>query len=101
MNGDIASMKFGGEPDQMISILELRRILDTAFLPMRCTSKVGDGNNLVLQRTNHITHHMELTVTGIDALTLNSSREIAKLVAEIKEEAGLRAGLPDKLSSRS
>lgn len=84
----------------MIPVLELRQILETAFLPTRCTCKVGEGNILVLQLTNHMTHQVVLTVTGIDVLNLTSSRAIANLVAEIKEEARFRASMPDKLSRR-
>ena len=73
----------------MISVPELSHILETAFLPMRCTCKVGEGNILVLQLTSHITYQVVLTVTGIYALNLTSSRAIANLVAEIKEEARL------------
>lgn len=84
----------------MISAFELRRILETAFLPTLCTCKVGCGYILCLQLANDITHQVELTVTGIDARTLSSNPAIAKLVAEIKEEAMLRGRWLDKLSSR-
>lgn len=40
---------------------------------------------------------VDLTVTGIDAQSLTSSRAIAKLVAEMKEEARWRPDLPKKL----
>lgn len=85
----------------MISVHELRHILETSFLPTRCTCKIGDGNILVLQLTNPTTHQVELTVTGIAAANLNSSRAIAQLVLEIRAEARARAGIDDKIYSRA
>ncbi|MFJ4130830.1 DUF1652 domain-containing protein [Pseudomonas cyclaminis] len=81
----------------MLSILEVRHILETAFLPTRCVCKADSGGSLVVQLINPDTHQVDLTVTGIDARRLSSSRAIAKLVGEIKEEARLRASAPDKL----
>lgn len=79
----------------MISVLEVRHILETAFLPTRCTCKVSDGNILFLQLTNPAAHQVELTVTGITAGNLNSSRAIANLVFEFREEARAREGMDD------
>ena len=84
----------------MLSLLEVRHILETAFLPTRCVCKADSGGSLVVQLINPNTHQVDLTVTGIDAQNLTSSRAIAKLVAEIKEEARLRASMPAKLNRR-
>jgi len=85
----------------MISSLELRHIIETAFLPTRCVCTSDASGSLVIQLIEPTNRQVELTVTGIDPRTLRSSRAIAKLVAEIKEEARLRTDLPNKLYRRA
>lgn len=85
----------------MISSLELRHIIETAFLPTRCVCIVDSSNSLVIQLINPTTQKEELTVTGIDSRSLASSREIARFVAEVKEEMRVRTELPDKLYRRA
>ncbi|WP_343177776.1 DUF1652 domain-containing protein [Pseudomonas sp. 4810-S13] len=74
----------------MISLLELRHIIETAFLPMQCVCTIDADNRLMIQLINPVTQVEELTVAGIDPVDLSSSRAIAKFVVEIKEEARLR-----------
>lgn len=84
----------------MISFLELRHILETSFLPTCCVCDVDGNQTLTVRLINPTTHQVELTVTGIDAQSLTSSRAMAKLVMEIKEEARLQASLPVKQYQR-
>ncbi|AXH55462.1 DUF1652 domain-containing protein [Pseudomonas amygdali pv. lachrymans] len=70
----------------MISSLELRHIIEQAFLPMKCICiNVPDGS-LTIQIFSQNTEKEELTVTGVDASGLGSSRAIAALVLELRDE---------------
>lgn len=73
----------------MLSTLELRHIIETAFLPTKCICSVRAGS-LMIQLVDPITQQELLTVAGVDLKSLRSSRAIARLVAEIKEELRLR-----------
>lgn len=73
----------------MISTLELRHIIETAFLPTRCVCSVKYGS-LIIQLIDPMTQQELLTIAGVDPKTLGSSRAIARLIAEIKEEVRLR-----------
>lgn len=80
----------------MFSILELRHIIETAFLPTKCICTFDPNNNLMIQLIDEETQQEELTVIGVDPQGLTSSRAIAQFVAEVKEELRLRAGMPEK-----
>ena len=73
----------------MLSTLELRHIIETAFLPTKCMCSVRAGS-LMIQLVDPITQQELLTVAGVDLKSLGSSRAIARLIAEIKEELRLR-----------
>lgn len=73
----------------MLSTLELRHIIETAFLPTKCICSVRAGS-LMIQLVDPTTQQELLTVAGVDPKALGSSRAIARLVAEIKEELRLR-----------
>jgi len=77
----------------MISSLELRHIIESAFLPMKCVCSTRPGGSLMIQLVDPATQQELLTVAGVDTKTLRSSRAIAKLVLEIKEEVRLRADM--------
>lgn len=71
----------------MISHIELRHIVETAFLPKKCVCTIEPPGSMTVQIFNEDSGTEELTVTGIDPSRLVSSRAIASLVVEIKEEA--------------
>ncbi|SDZ59361.1 DUF1652 domain-containing protein [Pseudomonas sp. NFIX28] len=73
----------------MISHLELRHIIEAAFLPMKCICHISADNSMTVQLLDADTRE-ELTVTGIDASTLCTAHAIANFVAELKEEARAR-----------
>ncbi|PBP70030.1 hypothetical protein CCL21_11735 [Pseudomonas syringae] len=70
----------------MISNLELRHIIEQAFLPMKCVCINAPDGSLMIQILDQDTNKEELTVTGVDPSGLGSSRAIAALVLELKEE---------------
>lgn len=70
----------------MISILELRNIIELGFLPLRCQCTVGPDTSLTVKVFDEQTGRVDLLVTGISSNTLTSSRAIAQLVAELRAE---------------
>ncbi|MGY4495966.1 DUF1652 domain-containing protein [Pseudomonas sp. TE3610] len=64
--------------------LELRNIIECAFLPARCTCTVAPDQSLTVQVTDPVTGHVELMVTGISTDRLSSSRAISNLIAELR-----------------
>lgn len=75
----------------MISTLELRHIIETAFLPTRCVCSIRH-DSLNIQLIDPSNQQELLTVAGIDPKALGSSRAIANLISEIKEEVRLQGG---------
>ncbi|QXI26992.1 DUF1652 domain-containing protein [Pseudomonas vanderleydeniana] len=70
----------------MISILELRNIIELGFLPLRCQCTVAPDASLTVKVFDEPTGRVDLLVTGISSQTLTSSRAIANLVAELRGE---------------
>ncbi|WPO98227.1 DUF1652 domain-containing protein [Pseudomonas sp. HR96] len=77
----------------MLSQLELRHALETAFLPTKCQCIIEPEGTLTVQLINPRTAEIDLTVKGIVMAKLTSSRALAALVAEIKEELRLKPGI--------
>ncbi|WP_287815399.1 DUF1652 domain-containing protein [Pseudomonas sp.] len=71
----------------MLSTLELRNIIESSFLPMRCQCTVAQDKSLTIKVFDQAHEGSDFTVTGIQAQQLNSSRAIINLIA------GLRADL--------
>ena len=67
-----------------LSTLELRSIIEGAFLPLRCTCSVAPRSTMTVQIADPKTGQVELLVTGISLDRLNTSRDIAELVAELR-----------------
>ncbi len=71
----------------MISILELRHIIECGFLPFSCTCTVNpDGQSLMIRVTEPTSGRVELLVTAVSTNNLTSSREIASLLKELRSE---------------
>lgn len=66
--------------------LELRNIIECAFLPDHCTCTVAPDQSLTVQVSDPVTGHVGLMVTGISTDRLNSSRAISGLIAELRHE---------------
>lgn len=75
-----------------LSILELRSIVEGAFLPLRCTCTVAPDYSMTVQITDPVTSRVDLLVTGISLDRLKTSRDISDLVAELRDE--LAHGVP-------
>lgn len=69
-----------------LSNLELRSIVEGAFLPLNCTCTIAADQSMTVQIAEPSTGHVNLLVTGISLNRLNSSREISNLVAELRDE---------------
>ncbi len=78
----------------MLSTLELRNIIESSFLPMRCQCTLAQDQSLTVRVFDRTSDRVDLTVTGISAQQLNSSRAISNLIA------GLRADLKSQHLSR-
>lgn len=75
----------------MISNLELQRIIESAFLPQQCRCEITPNGTMNIHLMSTKSNQVETSVTGILVSDLSSSRAIAKLVAEVKEESKLRS----------
>lgn len=69
-----------------LSTLELRSIVEGAFLPLRCTCSVSQDESLTVQINDPSSDYVELLVTGISLNRLNTSRDISELVAELRHD---------------
>lgn len=68
----------------MISTLELRRIVETSFLPLHCQCTVSHDGAMTVRICDPASGRVDLLVTGIAVRTLNSARALSELVAELR-----------------
>lgn len=87
-------------PGYSLSVLELSRIIEEAFLPDHCQCSSPDGLSLSIQITPHNEQEKALSVVGIPLAELSDSRSIARLVLELREElkagSAMRTGIPQR-----
>ena len=69
-----------------LSTLELRSIVESAFLPLRCTCTIAPDYSMTVQVNDPDSGRVELLVTGISAHRLKSLRDISNLVSELRSE---------------
>ncbi|WLI14361.1 MULTISPECIES: DUF1652 domain-containing protein [Pseudomonas] len=74
----------------MISIFELRHIIEGGFLPLSCSCTVNPDRSLKIKVFEPETGRVELLVTGISTANLGSSRAIANLIGELHSEMAAR-----------
>lgn len=67
-----------------LSTLELRSIVESAFLPMRCKCSVAPDSSMTVEIADPHSERVELLVTGISLDRLNTTRDISELVAELR-----------------
>ena len=68
-----------------LSALELRRIIETSFLPKRCECTLSPDLSMTVKiYADGQTDQLDLMVTGIDASGLNGCREINELIAQLR-----------------
>ncbi|AZC27298.1 MULTISPECIES: DUF1652 domain-containing protein [Pseudomonas] len=68
----------------MISTLELRRIVETSFLPLHCQCTVGHDGAMTVRICDPSSGRVDLFVTGIATRDLTSARAIGELIAELR-----------------
>lgn len=78
--------------------LELRQLIEGAFLPWRCEVTCSDRLALTIHLPANA-EYAELTVTGVRLSALPDMRAIAELVGQIREER-LTMGLTPAQSRR-
>ncbi|WP_213880166.1 DUF1652 domain-containing protein [Pseudomonas sp. dw_358] len=69
-----------------LSSLELRNIIECAFLPLHCTCSVADDQSLSVQISDLESGQVHLDKRGISPDRLASSRGISNLIAEMRTE---------------
>ncbi|MBV6290230.1 DUF1652 domain-containing protein [Pseudomonas aegrilactucae] len=72
-------------PMNGVSDLELRGIIERAFLPMHCEVSCTDGLCLTIHFPADA-EHVEHTLTGVRVSELPDARALADLVAQIRAE---------------
>lgn len=70
----------------MISILELRHLIECGFLPLSCICTSNPDGSLMIKVFEPSSGHVELLVTGVRTEKLTSSRAIAELIGELRVE---------------
>ena len=74
----------------MISILELRHMIECGFLPHSCSCTVNPDGSLMIKVVEPVSGRVELLVTAVSTNDLTSSRAIARLIAELRSEMASR-----------
>lgn len=70
----------------MISVLELRHIIECGFLPLSCKCTVNPDGSLMIKVFEPASGRVDLLVTSFTTNTLTSSRAIANLIGELRAE---------------
>ena len=68
-----------------LSNLELRSIIESAFLPMRCNCTVMD-DTMTVEVIDPATERVELLSTGIALDGLDTSRALCELISELRAD---------------
>ncbi|RJX82559.1 DUF1652 domain-containing protein [Pseudomonas sp. LS-2] len=68
-----------------LSNLELRSIIESAFLPMRCNCTVMD-DTMTVEVIDPVTERVELLTTGISLDRLDTSRALCELICELRAD---------------
>ncbi|MGE7991530.1 DUF1652 domain-containing protein [Pseudomonas sp. NPDC089554] len=72
-----------------VSLLEMRQLIEQACLPDRCEVSCTDGCNLDIRLGQGQSMEGCLSVTGVPLASLNSCRDVAELVAHLRQEQRL------------
>ena len=70
----------------MISTLELRHLIESAFLPLSCECRSDPSGTLKVQISDPTSGRVELLVTGICMTRLTGNQALSTLITEIREE---------------
>ncbi|MFY0727326.1 DUF1652 domain-containing protein [Pseudomonas sp. NFX15] len=74
----------------MISILELRSIIERGFLPLSCTCTANPDGSLMIRVFDPSSGKVELLVTAVTTEKLTSSQAIANLIGELRSEMAIK-----------
>lgn len=86
----------------MMSILEQRQIIESAFLPLQCRCSIEANDTVAIQIRSPEDGQVLLDVTGIERSELSSSRSISQLVLSLRHQLGnpgQSMGQPQRASS--
>ncbi|MDB5118664.1 MAG: hypothetical protein JWQ79_4156 [Mucilaginibacter sp.] len=70
----------------MLSILELRQIIESGLLPLSSRCDFGRDGTLGIKIFDRNTGRVEVSMGGIVISKLTTSREISQLIAEVRSE---------------
>jgi hypothetical protein len=70
----------------MISDLELRQIIESGFLPLKCVCSIDPEGRMTVCLYQSQKGHAAFIAEGITTEHLTSSRAISALVGELKQE---------------
>lgn len=70
----------------MLSVLELRHIIESAFLPVKCCCRVESPGYLQVEIFDSESGMRELFVKGVAIADLSGSHAISKLIRQIRAE---------------
>lgn len=68
-----------------LSLLELRHIIESGFLPLQCKCMCNSSDELTIELVDPSTG-ANMIVGGISVASLSTSRAIAELIAELRME---------------
>ncbi|WP_095079231.1 DUF1652 domain-containing protein [Pseudomonas sp. Irchel s3h17] len=74
----------------MLSLSELRHILESGFRPLSCTCTANPDGALKITVFEPRSGRIELLLTGVSTARLTSIRDVSNFVGELRTE--LRAG---------
>ena len=77
----------------MISILELRHIIECGFLPLSCTCTVNPDGLLMIKVSEPSSGRVDLLVTAVTTEKLTSSHAIANLIGELRFDMATRQSI--------
>lgn len=70
----------------MMSVLEQRRIVECAFLPLACSCTIDSNESVTIQIRDPVTYQVYLNVSGISRAELSTSRQISQLVMQLRQD---------------
>jgi len=70
----------------MMSILEQRQIMESAFLPLNCRCTIEADDTMTLEIRAPEDDQVLLCVSGIQRSELSSSRSISQLVLRLRQQ---------------
>lgn len=76
-----------------LSNLELRSIIESAFLPLRCNCTVLD-DVMTVEVIDPATERVELMSSGIDLSRLDTSRALCELILKLRAELEMSRHAP-------